>query len=287
MENMLRYGRRGLLVRAATALALGSVMLPLSSGGCSATSSGSVAQTSPPGSDAHTTTSRDASVANSNDATVDPPVDAAAPSTSDAQMCVLGGCAPGGPCPDLTVDQDLLASSVILGELYFPEGACELQEHCVGAPGNRKLLRFDMGTINQGTGDLSLGDPVDNSACFHWSECHMHYHFQGFALYQLYSADESRVITSGGKMAFCIEDVDQAPSSTLAPVPESEQYTCANQGLHVGYMDIYPIDKACQWVDITGVPAGNYVLSVTVNFEHIIAESDYTNNEVRVPVTIE
>jgi hypothetical protein len=46
----------------------------------------------------------------------------------------------------------------------------------------------------------------------------------------------------------------------------------------------------CQWIDVTGVPPGNYLLRVTINGgpngSHIFAESDYTDNIATVPVTI-
>jgi lysyl oxidase len=42
----------------------------------------------------------------------------------------------------------------------------------------------------------------------------------------------------------------------------------------------------CQWLDITAVPAGSYVLEVTVNPDALITESSYANNVVRVPVVV-
>ena len=59
-----------------------------------------------------------------------------------------------------------------------------------------------------------------------------------------------------------------------------------NQGLHVGWEDVYPNDIDCQWVDITGVPAGNYLLKVAINTAGYLPESDYTNDTATVPVTI-
>jgi hypothetical protein len=56
--------------------------------------------------------------------------------------------------------------------------------------------------------------------------------------------------------------------------------------LHVGWEDVYPNDIDCQWVDITGVPAGNYLLKVAINTAGYLPESDYTNDTATVPVTI-
>ena len=42
----------------------------------------------------------------------------------------------------------------------------------------------------------------------------------------------------------------------------------------------------CQWLDITGVPAGDYQISVTVNPNRAFEEVTLDNNTSTVPVTI-
>jgi hypothetical protein len=64
------------------------------------------------------------------------------------------------------------------------------------------------------------------------------------------------------------------------------EFDCNNQGLHIGYEDVYPSSIDCQWIDVTGVPAGTYILSVVINGDKYLPESDYTNNEARVQVQI-
>jgi hypothetical protein len=203
----------------------------------------------------------------------------------DAPMCRLGAqCAPGAPCPDLTIDGQRLQTSAHIDTRAFAQSDCAIFEGCVAAPGNRTLLRFDTATPNIGTGDLVLGAPQTDTACFVYSSCHNHYHFQNYAQYVLYATDGTTVVATGHKQAFCLEDVGPAPGVN-APAPSS-YFTCSNQGIHRGYQDIYGSGLDCQWIDVTGVPPGNYILSVTVNFAHVVAELDYSNNEVRVPVTI-
>src|SRR5262249_22483674 len=70
------------------------------------------------------------------------------------------------------------------------------------------------------------------------------------------------------------------------PPTPSSFFNCSNQGIHRGYQDIYSSFLDCQWIDVTDVPPGQYILSVTVNYGRAVAELDYSNNEVRVPVTI-
>jgi hypothetical protein len=64
------------------------------------------------------------------------------------------------------------------------------------------------------------------------------------------------------------------------------KFDCTNQGLHVGWWDVYPTDKPCQWIDVTDVQPGNYILDIQINYAQVIPESDYSNNEIRIPVVI-
>ena len=42
----------------------------------------------------------------------------------------------------------------------------------------------------------------------------------------------------------------------------------------------------CQWIDVTGVPDGDYTLTLTVNKARIFKESSYDNNQASLTVTI-
>jgi hypothetical protein len=62
---------------------------------------------------------------------------------------------------------------------------------------------------------------------------------------------------------------------------------CAhNQGISRGWADEYGFGLDGQWVDITGVPAGHYVLEAEVNPAHFYREMDYANNSGAVLVAI-
>ena len=87
-------------------------------------------------------------------------------------------------------------------------------------------------------------------------------------------------ITSTTKIGFCLLD----SWNVLGTHPG--RYNCQNQGLSIGWADIYGRQLDCQWVDITDVAAGNYTLRITVNANEAIDESNYDNNSVDVPITI-
>lgn len=201
----------------------------------------------------------------------------------DANLCCpLGStCAEGGcPLPDLSIDQGVIEDSVRIEDQSFAADSCEVVEGCIGAPGARRLLRFSVETPNLGQGNLFLGDPANNPL-FVYSPCHGHYHFNGYANYRLLDASGQEV-GSGHKQAFCLLDFEPyAPNA-----PPDAIYTCSNQGIQAGWADVYTWSLPCQWVDITGVPPGDYTLEVQVNEAHAIAESDYTNNTVTTPITI-
>lgn len=197
--------------------------------------------------------------------------------------CGLTACAPGAPCPDLVLDEDDLRTSIVVDTRAFAATDCAVVEGCIAQTGTRRLLRFDTATANVGTADLVVGSPT-TGACFQFSECHQHYHFRGFSQYTLYQADGTTVAATGHKQSFCLEDVEQYAA---APAPDpANPFTCNNQGLHVGWEDVYPNDIDCQWIDITGVPAGEYLLTVAINTAGYLPESNYTNDTATVPVTI-
>lgn len=86
----------------------------------------------------------------------------------------------------------------------------------------------------------------------------------------------------GLKQAFCW--LDSARISGSLP----GKFNCSNQGITAGWSDIYGRGLDCQWVDITGLAAGNYQLRVSVNDSTtLVTESDYSNNvsAIRVRIT--
>ncbi len=188
--------------------------------------------------------------------------------------------------PDLTIDSNRLQTSIVFKTQVIKSTDCAFVEGCVTGTGKRKLMKFDVAIPNIGTADLVLGDPTatENDGIFQLSSCHGHYHLIGFASYELLNASGTTILT-GRKQAFCLEDYTKVVS-TAAPA----KYTCSNQGIQVGWSDVYSSYLDCQWLDVTDIPAGNYRLKVTVNatpsLSPKLTESDYSNNTANVPVTI-
>ena len=89
------------------------------------------------------------------------------------------------PQPNLTIDRVLLSTSVVFESRNFRKNDCAVVDGCVGSIGVRKLMRFSVSTPNSGDADLILGDPKLRPDLFTYSRCHKHYHFNGYASYEL------------------------------------------------------------------------------------------------------
>ncbi|MGH9884461.1 MAG: lysyl oxidase family protein [bacterium] len=201
----------------------------------------------------------------------DPPdvPDAAEPGAADIDA------APDAPpaLPDLQFVAGDMDRVVVMGQ-DIPAGDCAIKEGCVATSGLRQLLRFKTSTVNRGAGDLIVGKPPPpgmSDGKFVWSDCHKHHHLKGYALYEL--LDETGVVLTGRKQAFCVSDNKQVEPGIPFP-----HYLCTDQGLSRGWADVYDMDVACQWLDVTDMAPGMYTLRITVNPDGVVDESDRTNN---------
>jgi hypothetical protein len=187
------------------------------------------------------------------------------------------------PLPDLVVAEARLRDEILIDHLNVPESSCAVVEECVGGTGDRRLLRFAVEAVNQGQATLTVPPPPDRPDLFEFSACHAHFHYRGFATYELLDAGGNVVVT-GRKLAFCMEDTEQAREGP--GVSCEKVFDCNNQGIQAGWSDVYGNSLDCQWLDITGVAAGDYTLRVSVNPDRTFEEVSFDNNTTSVPVTI-
>src|SRR5688572_23052529 len=215
-------------------------------------------------------------------------------------------CLDARGCPDLeVVAADLLDQKVQVQK--FKASDCEVIEGSTEA-GRRRLLRFSTTYANSGAGDLIVGAPADHPELFEFSSCHGHYHFKEYADYRLWTPadyaewqslrsatspdrlsrdllasqpDLAARMVRGDKQGFCMIDIVQVEPGAPGP-----NFTNCNtdQGISVGWADVYHKTLPGQYIDITGVPAGVYWLEVEVNAEHLLEEANYANNSAAVQV---
>jgi hypothetical protein len=192
---------------------------------------------------------------------------------------------PDGPgtqaLPDLQLVAEQMAGTAESVVREFTAKDCEVIEGCVGGPGPRRLLRFDTVTRNRGTADLVVGatpPPAQDGGGFEWSECHGHHHYAGYTSYELLDGADTKI--TARKQAFCIKD------SVAQPGAPPGKFSCFNQGLTRGWSDGYSRGVPCQWIDTTGLPAGQYTLRIVVNPQGSLTESNHDNNVFTDTVTI-
>ncbi|XP_054693343.1 lysyl oxidase homolog 1 isoform X2 [Grus americana] len=189
----------------------------------------------------------------------------------------------GRGLPDLVPDPNYVQASTYVQRAHLYSLRCAAEEKCLASTAYtaeatdydvRVLLRFPQRVKNQGTADFLPSRPRHS---WEWHSCHQHYHsMDEFSHYDLLDATTGRKVAEGHKASFCLED-------TTCDFGNLKRYACTahTQGLSPGCYDTYNADIDCQWIDITDVQPGNYVLKVQVNPKYIVLESDFTNNVVR------
>lgn len=175
----------------------------------------------------------------------------------------------------------------------------------------RRLLRFTTRIVNVGVGPLVLQGRrsstrattmtvsqrirtpggwrlVPTKAVMRYSgDGHDHWHTQRVATYELWSKSKPAAVRRGAKVGFCFFDTT-AWKLSLPGAPKKSiwlESTCgrrlslgANMGLSVGWADSYPWNLARQWIDVTGLPSGQYILRVTADLDHRYLEMNEANN---------
>ena len=131
-----------------------------------------------------------------------------------------------------------------------------------------------------------------------YSEDHDHWHYLGFDHYELRRAGNYKLVAPDQKTGFCLGDRYNTDTATRLPgEPAQAYYTgyCGRthtellslvEGISVGYGDIYYANLEGQFVDLTGVPAGQYYLVHRVNADRRLAESDYRNDAASLLVDL-
>ena len=170
---------------------------------------------------------------------------------------------PNGGKPDLTVDPQRFVSQMEIVDRYFDPTDCAIAEGVVGGSGYRRLLRFDTVVMNRGDGDIIVGDRSDPTnpyaPWFVFHACHGHYHILHFSVYELFQLDGVTKVTAGTKQGFCFEDSLKYENN------KSNGYDCGFQGITSGWGDWYYKQLVGQWIDITGVPEGDYIVRISIN----------------------
>jgi glucose/arabinose dehydrogenase len=126
---------------------------------------------------------------------------------------------------------------------------------------------------------------------------HRHWHLLGFDHYELRRAGRKRAEVRDRKTGFCLGDRYPYLNRRLPAAPPNPVYTsrCGleepgllgiQEGISVGYGDDYTANLEGQYLPLTGLPAGRYVLVHTANANHRLHETDYTNNSASLLIEL-
>jgi hypothetical protein len=182
------------------------------------------------------------------------------------------------------LDRQYLRNTIEEDSVDVPTNSCLVNEACVTGTGRRRVVRFGTRIANIGNRDVAIGTPSSTNPLWEWDPCHGHYHFEGYADYDLIDVATSTALPIGTKNGFCMLDLETWDPDLA--VNGCNTYDCNNQGISVGCADVYDAALQCQWIDITGIPNGQYDLRVIVNPTREIQELDYDNNAASVRIQI-
>ena len=170
----------------------------------------------------------------------------------------------------------------------------------------RRRLRLAITFWNSGRGPLELQGVFDSASGqtqvwqqihaedgsvqqysageFVWHPEHGHWHFEDFAVYELWSVSAKgaleRVVATSGKVTFCILETNVVDADRPDFSGRRAYAICGpnRQGLSVGWGDTYASDLVGQMVDVTDVSNGVYALKVTVDPHNRLTEASDSNN---------
>jgi Lysyl oxidase len=124
---------------------------------------------------------------------------------------------------------------------------------------------------------------------------HRHWHLLGFERYELRQVGGRAAVASDRKTGFCLGDryaVRDLPAAPAVPVwtgrcglaqPGRLQI---DEGISVGYGDDYDPTLEGQYVRLTGLPAGRYLLVHRVNADRSLREARYDNNSAALLIRL-
>ncbi|HXV95939.1 MAG TPA: lysyl oxidase family protein [Gaiellaceae bacterium] len=129
------------------------------------------------------------------------------------------------------------------------------------------------------------------------TETHEHWHLLGFAVYELRDAADGELVGPSEKTGFCLGDRYETEGAEVEGKPTQAVWTdecgrdqpwllALRQGISPGYGDDYDPGLEGQFVDVTNVPPGRYVLVHRSNPERTLEESDYENNAASVLIQL-
>ncbi|MBL8064488.1 MAG: pre-peptidase C-terminal domain-containing protein [Chthonomonadaceae bacterium] len=179
-------------------------------------------------------------------------------------------------------------------------------------PGGTKALRFPTASVNYGPGRLELrGGEVsgnqqrvyqrvyrsDNTTYdraagwFIYHPSHGHIHFESWTQFILRKRNKDNgvgeIVGTGAKTSFCILEIVEWDNTLGGHNTQPSYSSCGQlQGLRPGWADVYGSSLDGQYINLTGIPDGEYWLEGFIDPNGQVIETNEANNHVLVPLSI-
>lgn len=136
-----------------------------------------------------------------------------------------------------------------------------------------------------------------SAGSYEFHATHAHFHYRNFAVSKLWASDEhgrrlgNGPIREGQKNGFCVQDIENIWfgrhgdasrayyfPQCLAPTESGPFGPVLRQGMSVGWADVYNWFLADQYIEVTGVPDGYYLLDTHADADGLVQETNDRNN---------
>jgi len=202
-------------------------------------------------------------------------------------------------------------------------GMAPLRDFQMDTSTGRRLLRFTAEIVNVGTGpfelrgrrsdttvaEMSVMQRIFNAdgtksmrptgaSMIYAGDGHDHWHVKDLERYTIHPLDSDTELGRGAKAGFCFSD-NAAYRLALPRAPQSSAYrscglpgsTMVTMGLSVGWGDVYEWNLAWQWIDVSALSPGDYVVRAHADPQAMFTEADTSNNttwtKIRIAATNE
>jgi hypothetical protein len=100
------------------------------------------------------------------------------------------------------------------------------------------------------------------------------------------NGEPGALVAGGNKTSFALIDLEPFALNLPGASPTAQYQGGLVQGISVGWADVYDAALPEQWIDVTGIPSGRYVLEAIVDPEEHIREKEEGNNVARLVIEL-
>lgn len=139
---------------------------------------------------------------------------------------------------------------------------CEVDEGCNLSTNPTPVITYDITLVRTKAGTWFGPTREQHPDWFEWDPCHRHWHLKFASLIRLFNAFTGEEFGISHKEGFCWRNLRRY-TGTNDPVVSY----CDGPIIVYGYGDNYGPTTPCNGIDMTGVPPGYYILSLTIDSE--------------------